>query len=185
VLVDHTELRRVLQHRAASSSRRGSARHGRRNDSADNVHRRVRHTCWGLSEQDRELLLPVSVGRSEGPWLHGALPGPVTHSDHAGRCRARAGRAPVGGAVARHRRQGHGLRAPEDEVRAFIERTQLPFLASPMSKGVMPDTHPLSVGAARSHAEVSLMPIALLGDEAHSIHESEITRPSRQVVSLT
>ncbi len=30
----------------------------------------------------------------------------------------------------------------EDEVRAFIERTQLPFLRSPMGKGVMPDDHP-------------------------------------------
>ena len=40
----------------------------------------------------------------------------------------------------------------EDEVRAFIERTRLPFLASPMGKGVMDDGHPLSVGAARSHA---------------------------------
>jgi len=40
----------------------------------------------------------------------------------------------------------------EDEVRAFIERTQLPFLASPMGKGVLDDNHPLSVGAARSHA---------------------------------
>ena len=38
----------------------------------------------------------------------------------------------------------------EDEVRAFIEKTQLPFLASPMGKGVMPDDHPLSVGAARA-----------------------------------
>ncbi len=40
----------------------------------------------------------------------------------------------------------------EDDVRAFIERTQLPFLASPLGKGVMDDDHPLSVGAARSHA---------------------------------
>ena len=40
----------------------------------------------------------------------------------------------------------------EDEVRAFIEKTQLPFLASPMGKGVVDDEHPLSVGAARSHA---------------------------------
>jgi 2-hydroxyacyl-CoA lyase 1 len=37
------------------------------------------------------------------------------------------------------------------EVRDFIEATQLPFLASPMGKGVMPDDHPLSVGAARSY----------------------------------
>ena len=40
----------------------------------------------------------------------------------------------------------------EEEVRAFIERTQLPFLASPMGKGVLPDDNPLSVGAARSTA---------------------------------
>ena len=40
----------------------------------------------------------------------------------------------------------------EDEVRAFIERTQLPFLASPMGKGILPDDAPLSVGAARSTA---------------------------------
>ncbi len=40
----------------------------------------------------------------------------------------------------------------EDEVRAFIQRTQLPFLASPMGKGILPDDDPLSVGAARSTA---------------------------------
>jgi len=28
------------------------------------------------------------------------------------------------------------------EFRAFIERTQIPFLRSPMGKGVMPDEHP-------------------------------------------
>ena len=40
----------------------------------------------------------------------------------------------------------------EDEVRQLIERTQVPFLATPMGKGVVPDDHPLSVGGARSHA---------------------------------
>ena len=51
----------------------------------------------------------------------------------------------------------------EDEVRAFIERTQLPFLASPMGKGVMDDNHPLSVGAARSHALKEADLIFLMG----------------------
>jgi 2-hydroxyacyl-CoA lyase 1 len=51
----------------------------------------------------------------------------------------------------------------EDEVRAFIERTQLPFLASPMGKGVMDDTHPLSVGAARSHVLQEADVIFLMG----------------------
>ncbi len=51
----------------------------------------------------------------------------------------------------------------EDEVRAFIDKTQLPFLNSPMGKGVMPDDHPLSVGAARSHALKEADLIVLLG----------------------
>src|ERR1700758_4932587 len=46
----------------------------------------------------------------------------------------------------------------ESEVRSFIEKTQVPFLRSPMGKGVMPDDHPLSVAAARTlalqHADV-------------------------------
>src|SRR5439155_1637606 len=41
----------------------------------------------------------------------GALPGPATHPGHTGGCRARAGRAPVGRAAARDRRQGDGLLA--------------------------------------------------------------------------
>jgi 2-hydroxyacyl-CoA lyase 1 len=48
--------------------------------------------------------------------------------------------------------KGMGWSQAESEVREFIERTQLPFLASPMGKGVVPDDHPLSVGAARTLA---------------------------------
>ena len=44
----------------------------------------------------------------------------------------------------------------EDEVRDFIDRTQLPYLATPMGKGVVPDDHPLSVAAARTYALVLL-----------------------------
>jgi 2-hydroxyacyl-CoA lyase 1 len=51
----------------------------------------------------------------------------------------------------------------EDEIRQFIDRTQLPFLASPMGKGVIDDSHPLSVGAARSHALKEADVILLLG----------------------
>src|SRR5262249_18567699 len=50
-----------------------------------------------------------------------------------------------------------------DGVRAFIERTKVPFLASPMGKGVMPDNHPLSVGAARSHALQNADVVFLMG----------------------
>jgi 2-hydroxyacyl-CoA lyase 1 len=51
----------------------------------------------------------------------------------------------------------------EDQVRDFIERTQLPFLATPMGKGVVPDDHPLSVAAARTLALQQADVIMLLG----------------------
>jgi thiamine pyrophosphate-dependent acetolactate synthase large subunit-like protein len=54
------------------------------------------------------------------------------------------------------------LRA-EDEVRAFIERTQIPFLRSRMGKGVMPDDHPLSVAAARTLALQNADVVFLMG----------------------
>jgi 2-hydroxyacyl-CoA lyase len=59
--------------------------------------------------------------------------------------------------------KGMAYSRAEDEVRAFIERTKLPFLASPMGKGVMPDNHPLSVGAARSHALQNADVVFLMG----------------------
>jgi 2-hydroxyacyl-CoA lyase len=51
----------------------------------------------------------------------------------------------------------------ETEVRDFIERTQLPFLRSPMGKGVVPDDHPLSVAAARTLALQQADVIFLMG----------------------
>jgi 2-hydroxyacyl-CoA lyase 1 len=51
----------------------------------------------------------------------------------------------------------------EDEVRAFIERTQIPFLRSPMGKGVMPDDHPLWVAAARTLALQNADVVFLMG----------------------
>src|SRR6202008_3458967 len=59
--------------------------------------------------------------------------------------------------------KGMAYARAEDEVRKFIQRTKVPFLASPMGKGVMPDTHPLSVGAARSHALQNADVVFLLG----------------------
>ena len=40
----------------------------------------------------------------------------------------------------------------ENEVREFIDKTGLPFLPTPMGKGVVPDDHPLNVSAARTTA---------------------------------
>jgi 2-hydroxyacyl-CoA lyase 1 len=48
--------------------------------------------------------------------------------------------------------KGAAYARAESELRAFIEKTKLPFLASPMGKGVIPDDHRLSVAPARSYA---------------------------------
>jgi 2-hydroxyacyl-CoA lyase 1 len=70
----------------------------------------------------------------------------------------------------------------EDDVRAFIERTQLPFLASPMGKGVLDDNHPLSVGAARSHALKEADVIFLMGSRLNWImHFGQPPRFNRKV----
>jgi len=51
----------------------------------------------------------------------------------------------------------------ENEVRDFIDRTQLPFVRSPMGKGVVPDDHPLSVAAARTLALQQADVVFLMG----------------------
>lgn len=48
--------------------------------------------------------------------------------------------------------KGAAYARAEHPVRDFIERTRLPFLATPMGKGVVSDDHPLSVAPARSYA---------------------------------
>ena len=38
----------------------------------------------------------------------------------------------------------------EKEIQAFVQKNNLPFLPTPMGKGVISDDHPLCVAAARS-----------------------------------
>ena len=40
----------------------------------------------------------------------------------------------------------------EKPLQEFVERCKLPFLPTPMGKGVISDEHPLSVAAARSRS---------------------------------
>ncbi|MFI5317544.1 MAG: oxalyl-CoA decarboxylase, partial [Myxococcota bacterium] len=51
----------------------------------------------------------------------------------------------------------------ESEVRELLRRTHLPFLATPMGKGVVPDDDPLSVAPARSFALQNADAVLLLG----------------------
>ncbi len=46
--------------------------------------------------------------------------------------------------------KGAAYAQADDDIRALIERTGIPFLPMSMAKGLLPDTHPLSAGAARS-----------------------------------
>ena len=59
----------------------------------------------------------------------------------------------------------------ESEVRSFIEKTQVPFLRSPMGKGVMSDDHPLSVSAARTLASQNADVVFLMGARFNWIGE--------------
>jgi 2-hydroxyacyl-CoA lyase 1 len=59
--------------------------------------------------------------------------------------------------------KGAAYARAEQEVRTFIERTKLPFLPSPMGKGVIPDDHPLSIAPARSHALENADLVFLIG----------------------
>ena len=48
--------------------------------------------------------------------------------------------------------KGASISRSEYLIRDFIETTQLPFLPTPMGKGVVPDDHPNNVSSARSTA---------------------------------
>ncbi len=75
----------------------------------------------------------------------------------------------------------------EAEVREFIERTQLPYLATPMGKGVVPDDHPLSVAPARTFALQNADLIFLMGARLNWILHFGLPpryRPGVRVVQL-
>lgn len=46
--------------------------------------------------------------------------------------------------------KGAAYAQADEEIRSFVETSGIPFLPMSMAKGILPDTHPLSAGAARS-----------------------------------
>ncbi|HEY7383775.1 MAG TPA: oxalyl-CoA decarboxylase [Beijerinckiaceae bacterium] len=46
--------------------------------------------------------------------------------------------------------KGAAYAQADDEIRTFVEKSGIPFLPMSMAKGLLPDTHPQSAGAARS-----------------------------------
>jgi 2-hydroxyacyl-CoA lyase 1 len=59
--------------------------------------------------------------------------------------------------------QGMASSGATEEVRKFMERAQIPFVRTPKGKGIMPDDHPLSAGAARSLALSQADVVFLMG----------------------
>jgi 2-hydroxyacyl-CoA lyase 1 len=51
----------------------------------------------------------------------------------------------------------------EEEVKRFVEETGLPYLAMPMAKGILPDTHDQAAAAARSYVLQNADLIFLVG----------------------
>lgn len=48
--------------------------------------------------------------------------------------------------------KGAAYAQADDDIKAFVEKTGIPYLPMSMAKGLLPDTHPQSAGAARSLA---------------------------------
>ena len=59
--------------------------------------------------------------------------------------------------------KGAAYARAEESIRELVEGTQIPFLPTPMGKGVMPDSHPLNVASARSTALKNADIVILLG----------------------
>lgn len=59
--------------------------------------------------------------------------------------------------------KGAAYAQADDEVRKFVENTGIPFLPMSMAKGLLPDTHPQSAGAARSTALLESDVVVLVG----------------------
>ncbi|KAI8982496.1 thiamine pyrophosphate enzyme, N-terminal TPP binding domain-containing protein [Pilobolus umbonatus] len=78
--------------------------------------------------------------------------------------------------------KGAAYSRAEDEVRQFIEKTQIPFLPTPMGKGVISDSHPLCVSAARSKALKEADVVLLIGARLNWIlHYGDVPRWSNNV----
>src|SRR6202049_3636194 len=55
----------------------------------------------------------------------------------------------------------------DDQIRALVEKSGIPFLAMSMAKGLLPDTHRQSAGAARSTALKDADVVVLIGARLH------------------
>ncbi|OAX80413.1 hypothetical protein ACJ72_05256 [Emergomyces africanus] len=78
--------------------------------------------------------------------------------------------------------KGSAYARAEFSIREFVERTGIPFLPTPMGKGMIPDSHPLNTSSARSTALKHADVVLLLGARLNWIlHFGETPRWSHSV----
>ncbi|KAB0404730.1 hypothetical protein E2I00_000347 [Balaenoptera physalus] len=92
-----------------------------------------------------------AVGYLTGRYVECCMPPPVSMAESSAVCMAAS--------VIRNAKQplliigkGAAYARAEESIRKLVEQCKLPFLPTPMGKGVIPDNHPNCVGAARSRA---------------------------------
>lgn len=59
--------------------------------------------------------------------------------------------------------KGAAYAQADDDIRALVERTGIPYLPMSMAKGLLPDTHPQSASAARSYVLAEADVVVLIG----------------------
>jgi oxalyl-CoA decarboxylase len=59
--------------------------------------------------------------------------------------------------------KGAAYARAEDEIRALVEKTGIPYMAMSMAKGLLPDTHEQYAGAARSYVLAEADVVVLIG----------------------
>lgn len=83
--------------------------------------------------------------------------------------------------------KGAAYARAEQQIRGFVSAHNLPFLPTPMAKGIVPDSHPLNTSSARStalkHADVILLLGARLNWILH-FGEAPKYRPDVRIIQI-
>uniref|UniRef100_A0A8D1TMS7 2-hydroxyacyl-CoA lyase n=1 Tax=Sus scrofa TaxID=9823 RepID=A0A8D1TMS7_PIG len=105
----------------------------------------------GMRNEQAACYAASAVGYLTGRYMECCLPPPI--------CMAETSAVDVAASLLRNAKQplliigkGAAYAHAEHSIRKLVEQCKLPFLPTPMGKGVIPDNHPNCVGAARSRA---------------------------------
>ncbi|WEW58427.1 hypothetical protein PRK78_003895 [Emydomyces testavorans] len=145
-------------------------------------------TCWYGRPGAAFVDLPADLIQARLPQLHSPASGPqnipappkssadaatVYKVAHLLKC-AQAPLLIIG--------KGAAYARAESSIRQFVDKTQIPFLPTPMGKGVIPDSHPLNTSSARSVALKNADVVIVLGARLNWIlHFGEAPRWSPTV----